>query len=66
VLDRRRQDHKEVSIAQVAVCGRAVGSTRQWVTITLDKFQKKGILSVARQSIVIERYDLLIAQINAD
>jgi CRP/FNR family cyclic AMP-dependent transcriptional regulator len=26
-----------------------IGSTRQWVTITLDKFQKKGIISVARQ-----------------
>jgi CRP-like cAMP-binding protein len=43
-----------------------VGSTRQWVTMTLDKFQKKGIISVARQSIVVERYDLLMAQINAD
>jgi CRP/FNR family transcriptional regulator, cyclic AMP receptor protein len=43
-----------------------VGSTRQWVTMTLDKFQKKGILSVARQLIVIERYDLLIAQISLD
>ena len=41
-----------------------VGSTRQWVTMTLDKFQKKGIISVARQSIVIERYDLLMAHIN--
>jgi CRP-like cAMP-binding protein len=39
-----------------------VGATRQWVTITLDKFQKKGIISVARQSIVVERYDLLMAQ----
>lgn len=43
-----------------------VGSTRQWVTITLDKFQKQGIISVARQSIVIERYDLLAAHLNAD
>lgn len=43
-----------------------VGSTRQWVTMTLDKFQKKGIISVARQAIVIERYDLLMAQINID
>ena len=39
-----------------------VGSTRQWVTMTLDKFQKKGIISVSRQTIVIERHDLLIAQ----
>jgi CRP-like cAMP-binding protein len=43
-----------------------VGSTRQWVTITLDKFQKKGIISVGRQSIVIDRYDLLMAQVNAE
>ncbi len=43
-----------------------VGSTRQWVTMTLDKFQKKGIISVARQSIVIERHDLLMAQVNLD
>lgn len=43
-----------------------VGSTRQWVTMTLDKFQKKGIISVARQSIVIERYDLLMARLNFD
>jgi CRP/FNR family cyclic AMP-dependent transcriptional regulator len=40
-----------------------VGSTRQWVTMKLDKFQKQGIISVARQSIVIERYDLLMAQL---
>lgn len=43
-----------------------VGSTRQWVTITLDKFQKKGIISVSRQSIVIDRYDLLMAQLNSE
>jgi CRP-like cAMP-binding protein len=41
-----------------------VGSTRQWVTMTLDKFQKKGIISVARQLIVIERYDLLMAEVS--
>lgn len=43
-----------------------VGSTRQWVTMTLDKFQKKGIITVARQSIVIERYDLLMVQVGSD
>ena len=41
-----------------------VGATRQWVTMSLDKFQKKGIISVGRQSIVIERYDLLMAQLD--
>lgn len=36
-----------------------VGSTRQWVTMTLDKFQKKGIISVSRQQIIVENYDML-------
>jgi CRP-like cAMP-binding protein len=43
-----------------------VGSTRQWVTITLGKFQKKGIIAVARQSIVVERYDLLMSQTTSE
>jgi CRP-like cAMP-binding protein len=43
-----------------------VGATRQWVTMTLDKLQKKGIISVGRQSIAIERYDLLMAQLDND
>jgi CRP/FNR family transcriptional regulator, cyclic AMP receptor protein len=37
-----------------------VGVTRQWVTITLDRFQKKGIISVGRQTLAIERPDLLL------
>lgn len=37
-----------------------VGVTRQWVTITLDRFHKKGIISVGRQTLVIERPDLLL------
>ncbi|WP_163269530.1 Crp/Fnr family transcriptional regulator [Chelativorans alearense] len=36
-----------------------VGATRQWVTMTLDKLQKRGIISVSRQRIVIEQYDML-------
>jgi hypothetical protein len=32
--------------------------------MTLDKFQKKGIISVARQLIVIERHDLLMAEVS--
>jgi CRP-like cAMP-binding protein len=36
-----------------------VGVTRQWVTVTLDRFQKKGIISSSRQTIVIKRPDLL-------
>jgi CRP/FNR family transcriptional regulator, cyclic AMP receptor protein len=38
-----------------------VGATRQWVTMTLDKFQKRGLISVSRQQIVIEQYDMLHA-----
>lgn len=40
-----------------------VGSTRQWVTTTLDKFQKRGMISVRRQQIVIEDYDMLKSMI---
>lgn len=36
-----------------------IGATRQWVTTTLDRFQQQGIVSVARQAIVVERPDLL-------
>jgi CRP/FNR family transcriptional regulator, cyclic AMP receptor protein len=43
-----------------------VGSTRQWVTMTLDNFQKQGIISVARQLVVVERYDLLMAKADVD
>ena len=55
----RTQDHHD----QIAT---SVGSTRQWVTITVDKFQKKETLSAARQSIVMERYDLLMAQTTSE
>jgi len=41
-----------------------VGVTRQWVTTTLDRFQKKGIISVGRQTIIIERPDLLFEMVN--
>lgn len=37
-----------------------VGVTRQWVTTTLDRFQQQGVLSVGRQTIVVERPDLLV------
>ena len=36
-----------------------IGATRQWVTTTLDRFQRQGILSVGRQAIIVERPDLL-------
>jgi CRP/FNR family cyclic AMP-dependent transcriptional regulator len=37
-----------------------VSVTRQWVTTTLDRFEKRGIISVGRQTIVLERPDLLL------
>jgi len=40
-----------------------VGATRQWITATLDRFQRKGIINVARQTIVIERPDLLFEMV---
>jgi CRP-like cAMP-binding protein len=36
-----------------------VGSTRQWVTMMLKRFEKSGIISVDRRSIRIDRPDLL-------
>ncbi|GAB2187918.1 Crp/Fnr family transcriptional regulator [Roseibium sp. LAB1] len=36
-----------------------VGSTRQWVTMTLDKFQKKGLISVGRNRLTVENYAIL-------
>jgi CRP/FNR family cyclic AMP-dependent transcriptional regulator len=36
-----------------------VGVTRQWVTTTLDRFQRQGVVSIGRQAIVVERPDLL-------
>ena len=37
------------------------GANRQWVTMTLGRLQKRGIISVTRQCIVIAQYDLLQA-----
>lgn len=42
-----------------------VGSTRQWVTMTLDKFQKKGLITASRGKLTIENYDLLHAEIDS-
>jgi CRP/FNR family transcriptional regulator, cyclic AMP receptor protein len=36
-----------------------VGATRQWVTMTLDRFQKNGIITITRHAINIEKPDLL-------
>jgi CRP-like cAMP-binding protein len=41
-----------------------VGATRQWVTMTLDRFERLGIISLDRKSIAIERPDLLLEHID--
>lgn len=43
-----------------------VGSTRQWVTLTLKRFQKNGILSTDGRYLRIERPDLLSAIVLED
>jgi CRP/FNR family transcriptional regulator, cyclic AMP receptor protein len=59
---KRRIIERKLTHDQIATI---VGSTRQWVTMTLDKLQKKGIISVARHTIVVERYDRLLAEADA-
>lgn len=49
-LDRR------VTHDQLAVI---VGSTRQWVTMTLDRLQKDGVITTEDRRLVIERTDVL-------
>ena len=39
-----------------------VGASRQWVTTTLDRLQKKGIIRIRKRQLVILRPDLLRAQ----
>lgn len=50
VVDRRITHEQLASI---------VGSTRQWVTSTLARFQKSGIIRIKRGAIIIERADML-------
>ena len=49
-LDRR------VTHDQLAVI---VGSTRQWVSTTLDRLQKDGVITIEGRTILIERVDVL-------
>lgn len=37
-----------------------IGASRQWVTITLDRFRRQGIISLERQAIIIESAELLL------
>ena len=42
-----------------------IGGTRQWVTISLNRLQKAGVLSQKRGLLVIRRIDLLSAAASA-
>ena len=42
-----------------------IGGTRQWVTISLNRLQKSGVLSQKRGLLVIHRIDLLSAAASA-
>jgi CRP/FNR family transcriptional regulator, cyclic AMP receptor protein len=46
LIIRRKITHEQIA--------NIVGSTRQWVTITMARFQKQGLVSVERDSIIIE------------
>jgi CRP-like cAMP-binding protein len=46
--------------------GSMVGTTRQWVTMTLRRFEQRGIIRVTRQAIVIEKAGMLHAIISGD
>lgn len=52
VIDRRLTHDELANI---------VGATRQWVTMTLDKLQRRGMIAISRQQIVVEQYDMLRA-----
>ncbi len=43
-----------------------IGSTRQWVTISLNRFQAAGILTQRRGMLVIKRLDLLSAAASSE
>lgn len=51
IVVRRAVTHDQI--------GSMVGATRQWVTMTLDRFQRKGIISVTKQAIFIEKPERL-------
>lgn len=55
IVIRRRVTHDQIAAM--------VGSTRQWVTMMLSRFQKQGVVTVTPQAIRIERPDLLLEMI---
>lgn len=58
VVIRRRVTHDQIAAM--------VGSTRQWVTMMLSRFQKQGLVTVTPQAIRIERPDLLLDLLDKD
>lgn len=52
IVIKRRITHDEIAAM--------VGSTRQWVTMMLKRFQKKGVISTTPGAIRIDRPDLLL------
>lgn len=55
-VDGRLRLDRRVTHDQLAVI---VGSTRQWVTTTLDRLQKDNVISIQGRLITIERADVL-------
>ncbi|MFG1477973.1 Crp/Fnr family transcriptional regulator [Xanthobacter sp. V4C-4] len=55
--------HRRITHDQIAAM---VGSTRQWVTMMLKRFQKKGVVSVTPGAIRIDRPDLLLDLVSKD
>ncbi len=47
---------REITYDQLA---QIIGATRQWVTNTLARFQKSGLISINRNAIVVHRLDEL-------
>lgn len=58
---RLRLDHR-VTHDQLAVI---VGSTPQWVSTTLDRLQKDGVITIEGRIILIERVDVLRSMASA-
>lgn len=51
LIVRRRITHEQLASI--------VGSTRQWVTSTLSRLQRRGVLTIGRDSLIIERPEAL-------
>ena len=66
---KRRGQGRGVAIAAAfthAEISNLIGGTRQWVTISLNRMQKDGVLRQKRGLLIIRRVDLLSALASAD